>query len=281
MTGNNRPPNPRQLIPRLLIAAEGEALSTREIVGACRLMGITENSARVALVRLAGSGMIESAEGGRHRLGPEAASLAADVARWRAGEARTRDWQGGWIAVHSGPLGRTDRSALRVRDRALDLLGMMELDRGFYVRPDNLAGGVEEVRERLQKLGLEAEASVFVASQFDGPREQRARKLWDGPGLSRRYRDLERRLREWMQHAERLELEAAARESYLLGDRAISLLVFDPMLPSPLVDVAARARFIETVLRFDRFGHDIWRRLAVLLAAPTPGSRDARPSRSH
>ncbi len=281
MDSNSRTPNPRQLIPRLLIAAEGEALSTREIVGACRLLGITENSARVALVRLASSGMIESAEGGRHRLGPEAASLAADVARWRAGEARTRPWQGAWIAVHSGPLGRTDRSALRVRDRALDLLGMKPLDKGLYVRPDNLAGGVEEVRERLQKLGLEAEASVFVASQFDAPREQRARKLWDGAALSRRYRDLDRRLRSWMEHADGLELEAAARESYLLGDRAISLLVFDPMLPAPLVDVEARARFIETVLRFDRFGHDIWRRLAVSLAAPAAGTRESRPSRAH
>lgn len=281
MRSNNRPPNPRQLIPRLLIAAEGEALSTREIVGACRLMGVTENSARVALVRLAGSGMIESAEGGRHRLGPEAARLAADVARWRAGEARTRAWGGAWIAVNTGVLGRTDRSALRVRDRALDLLGMKALDKGFYVRPDNLAHGVDEVRDRLQQLGLEPAASVFVASGFDGAREQRARKLWDGPGLSRRYRDLERRLHEWMQHADRLELEAAARESYLLGDRAISFLVFDPMLPAPLVDVQARARFIETVLRFDRFGHDIWQRLAVSLAAPPAGRRDPHATRSH
>jgi phenylacetic acid degradation operon negative regulatory protein len=49
---------------------------------------------------------------------------------------------------------------------------------------------------------------------------------------------------------------------YRVGDQAIRNLVFDPLLPEPLVDVAARADFTNTVLRFDAAGHHIWRELA-------------------
>ena len=64
-------------------------------------------------------------------------------------------------------LGRSNRVKLRARDRALAMLGLRELERGLYVRPDNLAGGVEEVRSRLNRLGLDADAAVFVAMDFD------------------------------------------------------------------------------------------------------------------
>src|SRR3569833_2725469 len=117
---SNTPPNPRQLILKLLIANEGEPITTREMIAACRLMGVSENHVRVALVRLASTGQIEAAGSGTHRLGPEGADLAADVARWRSGESRVRAWEGDWIVAYSGALGRTDRTALRARNRALD-----------------------------------------------------------------------------------------------------------------------------------------------------------------
>jgi len=50
---------------------------------------------------------------------------------------RVCEWNGAWIAVHSGPLGRSDRSASRARERALALVGLRELDRGLFLRPDN------------------------------------------------------------------------------------------------------------------------------------------------
>lgn len=253
-------PKPRSLILNLLLGGGGGPLSARAAVASCALFGLRENTVRVALVRLAAAGLVEAAGRGAYRLGPNAAQLAADVATWRSAGQRLRDWDGGWIAVHAGPLGRSDRAALRARDRALGLLGLRELDRGLYLRPDNLAGGVDAARERLFRLGLEPDAAVFVARGLDAGREARARALWDGAALDRGYHDTCRRLDEWLAHADGLELDVAAREAFLLGNEAIRQLVFDPLLPAPLVDAGARRRFIDAVVRFDAAGQAIWKR---------------------
>ncbi|MDP1650864.1 MAG: PaaX family transcriptional regulator C-terminal domain-containing protein [Rubrivivax sp.] len=252
--------NPRHLILNLLLGAGGDALSASQAVASCALFGVRENSARVALARLAAAGLIEAASRGAYALGPKAACLAADVASWRRVEQRVGVWNGGWIAVHVGALGRSQRAALRTRDRALDLLGLREFERGLHLRPDNLGGGVAAVRARLLKLGLAPAALVFVARDFDPAREQRARSLWDGSALTQRYRETSRHLDGWLARAGRLGPEVAARESFLLGNDAIRALVFDPLLPAPLVDAQARRRFVDAVVRFDAAGHATWQR---------------------
>lgn len=270
-------PNPRHVVLNLLLASDNETLSAREAIGACGLLGIRENSVRVALLRLASSGMIESTGRGSYQLGPNAAGLAGEISTWRDAEKRVKEWKGGWIAVHTASLGRSDRTALRARDRALSLLGLRELDRGLHVRPDNLSGGVASVRERLHKLGLDDNAVVFVAHDFDEEREQRARKLWNGKALNKSYRDTRAKLEAWLERADQLEPEAAARESFLLGDKAIHQLVFDPLLPEPLVDVKERRAFVDAVVRYDRAGHAIWQRLHFsFLGTSAAGGKAAR-----
>ncbi len=268
-------PNPRHLLLNLLTAAEGHSLSARDAVSACALFGITENSVRVTLVRLAAAGLIEAAGRGEYRLGPNATELAANVTGWRQAEQRLRDWNGDWVAVHVGNLGRSDRTALRVRDRALALLGLCELERGLYLRPDNLQGGVGAVRDRLYKLGLDNEAAVFRLAELDPARDARARTLWDGAALTRRYQDIRQRLQGWLDKADGLEPEAAARESYLLGNEAIRHMVFDPLLPEPLVDAAARRACADLVQHFDRAGHAIWRQLYDSFRQPAAAAGDS------
>ncbi|WP_332815457.1 PaaX family transcriptional regulator C-terminal domain-containing protein [Ramlibacter sp.] len=253
-------PGARRLILNLLLGAGGAPLSARQAVASCALFGIRENSARVALARLASAGLIVAEGRGNYVLGPPAEALAADVAQWRQAEQRVGDWQGGWIAVHVAGLGRSDRKALRARERALGLLGLAELERGLYLRPDNLAQGAAGVRERLDKLGLGPDIAVFVARDFDAARERQARRLWDGAALNRRYRKTRQRLSEWLARSPGLEPEAAAREAFLLGHEAIRELVFDPLLPDPLVDVRARRAFTDTVIRFDAAGQALWQR---------------------
>lgn len=255
--------NPRTVILKLMLASERDELVAREAVSACALLGIRENSTRVALVRLASAQLIEAAGRGAYRLGPQATGLAAEITAWRNAEDRVRQWDGAWMAVHTGALKRADRVALRARERALELLGLRELERGLHVRPDNLTGSVVALRERLRKLDPDLAAPVFVARDLDPEREQRARKLWNGKALTKGYRETRRKLEEWLARADQLEPEVAARESYLVGDKAIRQLVFDPLLPAPLVDADERRAFREAVLRFDRVGHAIWRQLAV------------------
>lgn len=260
-------PEPRHLVLNLLLGTAHRRLSAREAIASCALFGIRENNVRVALARLAAAGMIEAIERGQYRLGPQAEGLAGDISTWRDVEQRVRDWDGGWIVVHVGALPRSDRSAVRARERALGLLGLRELDAGLFVRPDNLRGGVRAVRERLARLGLGAEAAVFVAHDFDDERGRRAARLWDTRALDRGYREtgalLEAWLARWSAGEPSLPIEAAARESFLLGNDAIRQLVFDPLLPAPLVDVDERRAFVDAVRRFDSIGHSIWRRFLL------------------
>lgn len=67
-----------------------------------------------------------------------------------------------------------------------------------------------------------------------------------------------------MQRAAKLEPEVAARESLLMGRHAIRQIVFDPLLPAPMVDVDARHAFVETVRAYDRAGQAIWRQVRCL-----------------
>jgi phenylacetic acid degradation operon negative regulatory protein len=248
---------------KLLLGAEGRPLSARDAISSCALFGIRENSVRVALARLSADGMIEAEARGTYRIGPKATEVAEDVRAWRTAESRVRTWSGAWIVVHCGALARSDRASLRQRDRALQMLGFRELDRGLFVRPDNLVGGVAEVRSRLYKLGLDPEAAVFAATGFDAERDARARSLWNGKALTRSYMQMRQRLEKWLTRAKNLDVDVAARESFLLGNDAIRSLVFDPLLPDPLADVDERRAFADTVLEFDRVGHEIWRKLTA------------------
>ena len=264
------PANPRHLVLNLLLGHGGVPLAAREAVSSCRLFGIPENSLRVALVRLVPAGLIEAVGRGAYRLGPNASSLAADVAGWRQAQQHLRPWRGDWIAVHTGGLARGDRAAQHGRRRALGMLGMRELDPGLHLRPDNLLGGVDAVRDRLHALGLEPQAAVFVARGFNAEREQRARLLWDADALSHGYRQTRQQLDRWLGLAPTLANDIGAREAYVL--------VFAPWLPAPLVDAEARRQFVRTVHRFDDAGQAIWRRFLRGNASPRPATRTRRLS---
>jgi len=254
----------RHLLLNLLLAAEHEVLGAAEAVQACALFGISGNAARVALARLARADLIEPAERGEYRLGPKGRALGSDVAMWRQSGRPTRAWDGGWIAVLTGGHARSDRKALRRRERALALVGMRELDPGLYVRPDNFATGVQGTRERLHALGLESATPVFIARGFDAQREARARRLWPKAVLERGYRETTSQLERSLARLSSLDPRAAAREAFLLGDGAVRQLVFDPMLPEPLISAELREGFFEAVRRYDTAGVRIWRRFVQL-----------------
>jgi len=266
-------PTAKSLILDLLSAAGGVALPVRKLATACALFDISENSVRVTLVRLSSAGLIEAAGRGSYRLGEAAAEIASEVATWRTAEMRVRNWNGDYIAVHGGAPVRGDRTARKRRMRALQMLGFRELERGLSVRPDNLDGGIDSVRSRLHILGLELEASVFRASSFDPALEKRARALWDVKALETSYRRSGSRLEAWLARAPGLEIDVQAREVFLLGAGAIRQLVYDPLLPAPMINVEERRAFVETVQRFDRAGRTIWRRfLGLRLGSAVPST---------
>lgn len=251
-------PNAKRLIMNLLVAAVDWPLTARNAVSACRLFGVSESSTRVALARLSAEGLIETRERGVYQLTPHARQMAEDVRGWRHSLKQLKAWKGDWIGVQTGHLGRSDRAMLRRRERALELSGFRELARGLHLRPDNLRGGVAAVRERLHHRGLEAEAMVFGIRDLDDQRDARARGLWDVKQEIEGYRRTRKELTDWLKRAPGLEPEEAARESFVIGDRAIRQMVFDPLLPEQLTDPGERQAFFEVLLEYDRRGHEIW-----------------------
>ena len=251
----------KKLILGLLLVSDGRPIPVRQLIDACEIFAIRENNVRVTLVRLSASGLIQASSRGTYVLGRSAQNLASQVATWQTMEQQLSPWHGGYIVAHLGALGRSDRKALRQRERALAMCGMQPLDSSLYLRPDNLENGVSMIRRRLHALGLEPEAPVFGALDFAPEHAEKMSALWPTVALNLHYQEQRQQLEDWLQRCDELEPEAAAREVYIRGAEAVRSLVFDPWLPAPMIDEHARHRYVETVRRFDETGKALWRRL--------------------
>ena len=107
----------KKIILGLLLVSDGRALTVRSLIDACALFGIKENNVRVTLTRLSADGLIEASSRGAYALGPPVLSLADQVATWQTMEQQLGPWHGGFVAVYTGTLTRSNRKALRQRER--------------------------------------------------------------------------------------------------------------------------------------------------------------------
>ena len=73
---------PKPLILKLLLAADGQQLSARDAISAGALFDIAENHIRVALTRLTAEGLIEATARGQYQLTPRAWTLAGEIRGW-------------------------------------------------------------------------------------------------------------------------------------------------------------------------------------------------------
>jgi phenylacetic acid degradation operon negative regulatory protein len=140
-------------------------------------------------------------------------------------------------------------------------VGFEEFKQGLLVRPNNLEGGVARARERLYNLGLEQEAMVFRLGDLEQTEQKAAMELWDTNALEQQYTEGLREMESWMVRADELTPDVAARETFLIGDRILHHIVFDPLLPTEMINTQARARYIDTMARFDEVGKVHWRKI--------------------
>lgn len=229
------------------------------LVRAGALFGIGENSMRVSLARLRARGTVESDRRGLYRLSRAALPVNREVRSWSTVEDGVTPWDGSWIAVETSSLPR--RSA-RVRERAFRLLGLEALTPALRVRPNNLVGGVEGCRERLDALGYAPTAVVFQLAELDDGTLERACDLWNVGQLESDYAETRQRLEASAERLPSLTREAAMAESFQVGGAAVRLIALDPLLPDAIVDVAARRAMIEQMRAYDRIGRDAWKQWA-------------------
>lgn len=223
------------------------------------VLGIGENSMRVALARLRARGLVESDARGLYRLSLSAEPVNRMVRSWRSVEQSVTQWDGSWFAIDISARPRGDRKRSRDCDRAMRLLGFECLTPSLRVRPANLEGGVGGVRERLVMLGFSSLPMVFELRGLDDELDTQARSLWDVETLETGYRASRDRL---LASTERLrtlsEVEAMA-ETFRFGGEAVRRIVLDPLLPEPIVDTRARRALIDAMRDYDRLGRDCWK----------------------
>jgi len=270
-------PTAKSLVLDLLSTARGQTMPVRALVRAGAIFGLSGNSVRVALARLCSRGRVERDERGRYRLSAGARAVQRHVAAWSQLEQRMVPWRGGWIGLHMAGVRPLRRVLLRQRDRALDFLGFRILAPGLWVRPDNLEGGVTNLRPRLHALGLDVDAPIFAMHDLDSESEARARDLWDGKALCRGYREGRNALLRSAERLSRLTPERAMVESFRVGGWALRQLAFDPLLPEPIVSAAPRREFVDELRRYDRMGRAHWRSFMKAQGVPSLES----PLRGH
>lgn len=181
------------------------------------LFGINENSARVALSRMAASGEVVTSGSGRYRLAGHLLERQQRQVLSRAG--RTGKWSGSW---HMVALTTTATADVRgQRRRFLTAARLAELRQGLWLRPDNLP----------LELGsdLRREATVFSARPEGEPAELAA-ALWDIGAWASTARGLLRELRELTPKG-----PDDLAPGFVLGAAVLRHFQADPLLPAQLL----------------------------------------------
>lgn len=255
-------PTARSLILDLLSTLRKGTMPVRALVEAGALLGIEENNIRVSLARLYASRRIERDERGRYRLGPASAAVNAQLRSWRDLDQRIQVWNGEWIAVHQSRLGRGP--SRRRRERALDLMGFRELEIGFSLRPNNLLGGLSDVRQRLVGLvsGKATRDSslghVFIVRDLDPSTDLAVRSLWDAHAIAEEARVAIESIRLSESRLAGLTNDDAMIETFLVGGRVLRQLVLHPLLPPEILAPEPLTDLLAAMKRFDILGREFW-----------------------
>lgn len=242
----------------MLLARKESSLSIQDIIRACGMFDITAANVRVVVQRLVAENLLDSKERGHYQLGQAATNITKDVSTWKNALDRLDSWHGDWIGVHCAALTRYDRKTSKSKQRALKLVGCQELSKEMFIRPNNLKGGIHSMRLRLNSLGLDDEIPIFRIADFDTQTANKVKTLWDRKKIEENYQTTTDELLRWLGNLNNLSAQQAATESFLIGDRAIRQMIYDPLLPEQMINIETRATFSKTLKLFDGVGQDIW-----------------------
>ena len=258
-------PVARKLLLKLLGSRDNVKMTASSAVRVGALFNISENNIRVTINRLHSAGVLSLVDRGYYQLGKEGVNFAREINSWRDAETSLLpNWNGHWIVVNTHMLAKSDKKQARQNERALKILGLKKLLPDMYIRPANLQGGATVVREKLQVLGLSKQAVVFCAFDLEPKLSSRAGRLWNTAELEQGYQQGITMLKESEARLSTLPLEKATKESFEIGDRALHQLVFDPLLPSPLINEPLRREFSQLVKHYDDVGAQIWHQFLSL-----------------
>lgn len=253
-----RRPTAKQLILSLLSQRDIETMSIAQLIAWGALFDHEAGAMRVTAARLVKQGLLETSERGVYAMGAEGQVLRQTAYSWREANDRVERWGGGWLCAHTAHLGRSDKTALRARERAFRLTGFARLAPGLWCRPDNLAERNEETFNRLTTMGLDSGALLITASELQGDLENNLQSLWPRKDLEQGYDDCIEMMKISRKRLRAMAIEEAARESFLIGEYVIRQINADPLLPDEMIDARRRREMIEAMADYNDFCTPIW-----------------------
>ena len=254
----------RGLLLDLVTARPHTRFSIAALCKAGEIVGLSAPSIRMAVTRLNEEGTLERDGRGSYTLHPDALPASPHVQHWAIRHTTRVRWSGTWAAVDNSTTARTDRTALRHHDRALNLLGFRAWRGALHVRPDNLTGGVDTLRDTLKDTGMAPDAVVFGIHHMDTDSDIELRRLWDADDLVSRLDQTASALSESRERLPELTSKEFAHESLLLGSGAITTILHDPLLPDELCDPEPYRRLVTLTRAYQDTAQDIWGRLLGL-----------------
>ena len=255
------PMSAKRLVLSLFGALDDATLPIAKLIVGAGVFGIEESAVRMAANRLVNEGVLSLVERGWYGISVQGETLYEASRAWQKQNERLGDWTGEWVVVHIAHLGRSDRQALRRRNRAFVLCGFAELESGLWVRPNNLTLSIVALRAELVKLGLGEDAVVFRAAELIHPHSDPFPDLWDRNALETSYNSALVAMQESESTLDSKPLDAAAREVHEIGASVVSVLTHDPLLPEPFVDTSLRRKVYDAMLSYDALGKAIWEEL--------------------
>ncbi|HET9874376.1 MAG TPA: PaaX family transcriptional regulator C-terminal domain-containing protein [Mycobacterium sp.] len=161
----------RSVVLSVLLGTHPAWANAAELLRLTAEFGIKDATLRVALTRMVGAGdLVRSADG--YRLSDRL--LARQRRQDEAMQPPVRPWRGNWATVVITSVGNDARSRAALRT-TLSGNRFAELREGVWMRPDNLAVGLD--------ADVRARSRVFSARDDDPV--GLARQLWDLPGWAK------------------------------------------------------------------------------------------------
>jgi phenylacetic acid degradation operon negative regulatory protein len=211
----------RSVLLSTLLGTEPPELPVGRLVAVAALFGITGNSARVALSRMAVAGDVVARDG-NYRL---SGRLQERQASQRASRAPAlRPWDGRWtlLALVTPGADAAERAAARA---ALSALHLAEQREGLWLRPTNV---------ELALPAAVASRSYRYTAIPDGDPRRLATTLWDLRGWARAAERLRRRLGALGPELDR-GADSALAPGFILSAAVLRHLRADPLLPAELL----------------------------------------------
>jgi phenylacetic acid degradation operon negative regulatory protein len=256
----------KKLVLSLMSVTDHERQPAANLVASGEVFGIEPTAMRMAITRLVKEGILDAVDRGIYTTGPAGHALRTRIASWETAMAEIRPWLGDWLVVQCDHLGRTETTRVRSRERALRLGGFAASPSGLWVRPNNLAASLEDIRGSLLKVGLDHEALIFVISQAVLPVGQSWADLWSAEELTASYEAAVEAMAKSAKAIQTMNEAEAAKETLLVGQSVIRLISFDPLLPEELIDRAHFERLVAEMKSFNALGVQAWKRFYASLA---------------